>query len=182
MKVLVAYFSETGNTKKVAEAIGEEATAGGHDVDLKAVGEFAAGELEAYDIVFLGSTCHSSDLAAPVKELLNAIPEGSTFKLAGFVTHSTMTPEGGALQKEMYEKWAGRCPVTFEAVSKEKAIELLGFFHCQGAPSPPIEAFIRGNAIPDEAQWEEYIAEARKHPTAGDLEAAKAFARKVLEG
>jgi len=89
-------------------------------------------------------------------------------------------PELGELQKQMYEQWAGRCPATFEAVSKEKGIDLLGYFHCQGAPSPPVEGFIRNTVIPDEKQWDEYIADARKHPTAEDIEAAKEFTKKLL--
>lgn len=180
MKILVAYFSETGNTKRIAEAIGEEASAGGHDVQVRPLDEISASQLATYDVVFLGSTCHSSDLAAPMKDLLNAIPQGSGFKLVGFATHATFMPEAGALQKKMYEQWAGKCPATFETLSKKKRIELLGFFHCQGAPSPPVEDFIRNTVIPDEKQWDEYIVDARKHPTANDIEAAREFARNVL--
>lgn len=180
MKILVGYFSETGNTKRIAEAIGEEAATCGHDVDIKTAGEITASALGAYDIVFLGSTCHSSDIAAPVKGVLKSIPKGSKFKLVGFATHSTFMPEGGASQKEMYERWAGKCPATFETLSKKKRIDLLGFFHCQGAPSPQIEAFIRSRVIPDETQWNEYIQEARTHPTAEDIEAAREFTRNLL--
>lgn len=180
MKTLVAYFSETGNTKRIAEAISEAAIAGGHDVHIKTTAEIRASQLGEYDVVFLGSTCHSSDLAAPVIEILKGIPEGSTFKLVGFVTHSTFMPEGGAVHKKMYEQWAGKCPTTFETLSKEKGIELLGFFHCQGAPSPQIAAFIHNTVVPDEKQWEAYIAGAREHPTEEDIEAARQFARNVL--
>lgn len=180
MKILVAYFSETGNTKKIAEAIGEEATASGHEVALKAVGEVNESQMADYDVIFVGSTCHSADVAAPLRNILDSIPEGSKFKLAGFVTHSTVMPEGGTWQKEMYERWAGRCPATFDAAAKEKGIELLGFFHCQGAPSAPIEAFIRSTIISDKKQWAEYIEDARRHPTAEDIEAAREFARSAL--
>jgi len=180
MKVLIGYFSETGNTKRIAEAMGEEAAAGGHDVQVKTVAEIAASQLGGYDIVFLGSTCHSSDIAAPVRSLLDGIPAGVTFKLAGFVTHSTMLPEGEEWKVEMYEKWAGRCPVTFETLSKEKGLDLAGYFHCQGAPSPPIEEFIRSTIITDAEQWDEYIEEVKKHPTADDIEAARGFVRNLL--
>jgi len=179
VKILVGYFSETGNTKRIAEVISEEAKAAGHDVHIKAAGEITASRLDEYDVVFLGSTCHSADVAAPLKSILDGIPEGSNFKLAGFVTHSTTMPEDGALQKEMYEKWAGRCPVTFETVSKGKGIDFIGFFHCQGAPSPQIEDFIRSN-VPDVTQWDGYFEDVRKHPTAKDIEAAKTFARDTL--
>ena len=80
----------------------------------------------------------------------------------------------------MYEKWAGRCSATFGAISKEKGIKLLGFFNCQGAPNPQIEAFIRNTIITNEKQWAEYIEEVKKHPTAEDIKAAKEFARKLL--
>ncbi len=179
MKILVGYFSETGNTKKIAEAIGEEATAGGHDVHIKTTEDIAASQLDEYDVVLLGSTCHSADVAAPLRNVLDGIREGSNFKLAGFVTHSTTMPEDGALQKEMYEQWAGKCPATFETLSKEKGIDFLGFFHCQGAPNPQIEAFIHSN-ITDERQWDEYIEDARKHPTPKDIEAAREFTRDTL--
>jgi len=173
LKILVGYFSETGNTKRIAEAIGEEATAGGHDVHIKTMGEISASQLDEYNVVFLGSTCHSADVAAPLRNVLDGIPEGSKFKLAGFVTHSTTMPEDGALQKEMYERWAGKCPVTFETLSKGKRIDFLGFFHCQGAPSPQIE-------ITGEKQWDGYIEDVRKHPTPEDIEAAKKFTRDTL--
>jgi len=130
-------------------------------------------------VVFLGSTCHSADVAAPLKNILEGIPEGSKLKLAGFVTHSTTMPEDGALQKEMYERWAGKCPVTFETVTKERRIEFIGYFHCQGAPSPQIEDFIRNN-VPDVQQWDGYFEDVRKHPTPQDIEAAKTFARDTL--
>ena len=180
MKILVTYFSETGNTKKIAEAIGEEARAGGHEASVKVVGEVDEDQMRDCEVLFVGSTCHSSDLAAPVKQFLSRIPDAAKFKLAGFVTHSTVIPDGDARQKELYERWAGKCPITFETAAKEKGIDLVGFFNCQGAPSPPIEEFIRRAVIPNDKEWEEYIAEARKHPTSEDVAAARAFARDVL--
>ena len=180
MKVLIGYFSETGNTKRIAQAMGEEVTTGGHDVQIKTVGEIDAGQLGEYDLVIVGSTCHSADVAAPVKNLLDGITAGATFKLAGFATHSTTMPEGDDWKKSMYEKWAGRCPITFETLSKEKGLNLLGYFHCQGAPSPPIDEFIRSTIITDAGQWDEYIEEVKKHPTANDINNAKEFVRNLL--
>ena len=88
MKVLVAYYSETGNTEKIAKAIYEEASKK-HEAHLKRIQDITADTLNNYDLVFLGSACHSSDLAVPVKKLLKALPESPKFKLAGFFTHST---------------------------------------------------------------------------------------------
>ncbi len=180
VKILVAYFSETGNTKRIATSIGEEAKALAHKVRVASIGDVDVDVLPSFEIVFLGSTCHSSDIAAPAKEFLARIPAGSALRLAGFVTHSTMMPEGTAWKKEMHERWAGRCPGSFEDACREKGIEFLGFFSCQGAPSPEIETFIRNSVIPDEKQWITYIEDARRHPTPEDLEAARSFARNVL--
>ena len=180
MRILVTYFSETGNTKKVAESIGGAAKVEGNNVVVASIGGIDVSELSGFDVVFLGSTCHSSDIAAPVRDFLDRIPTGTTLKLAGFVTHSTMMPEGAAWKREMYERWAGKCLGTFEHLCASKGFGFLGFFHCQGAPSPEIETFIRSSIIPDEAQWNEYIDEARLHPTPTDLELAREFAGEML--
>jgi flavodoxin len=179
-KVLVAYFSETGNTAQVASAIYEEALSGGHEVHLRRVDEIAPGNVSAYDLVFLGSACHSSDLAPPARRVLDEIPPSSTLKLAGFVTHATYTPEGGERQRELHERWASRCIASFQAASAEKGFAFLGYFGCQGAPSPPIEAFIHHTIVTDAGEWEQYIAEVRTHPDQADLQNARAFARQVL--
>lgn len=161
--------------------MGEEAKALGHDVHVKTVGEVTASQLDEYDVVLLGSTCHSADIAAPVRNLLDGIPANVTFKLAGFVTHATTMPEGADWKKEMYSQWAGKCSVTFETLSKEKGLDYLGYFHCQGAPSAPIEEFIHSTIVTDASIWDEYMPEVRKHPTEEDLVAAREFVRGILE-
>ena len=74
MRILIAYFSQTGNTAQVARAIKEAISAQGHDVDLEEVGAVAADELNAYDLLFMGSACHDTDLARPAKQLLATRP------------------------------------------------------------------------------------------------------------
>ncbi len=180
MKILIAYYSETGNTAQVARAIGEEVTSQGHEVTLREVGAVTADTLSVYDLVFLGSACHDADLARPVKQILDQIPASPSFKLAGFATHSSLLPEGGDRDRELYERWASGCPRSFEQASQEKEISFLGYFGCQGAPSPPIEQFIRSRILTDEDEWAVYIEEARKHPDEDDLSKAKEFAHKVM--
>lgn len=180
MRILVAYFSQTGNTEKVARAIFEEVLSGGHDARLKRINEITAEDLNAYDLVFLGSACHDADLARPAKRVLEAIDRSPAFKLAGFVTHATYMPEGGEEQRKLHEEWASRCVVSFNQASEEKRIDFLGYFGCQGAPSPPIEEFIRRTVVTDEDEWKEYIREVRKHPNEEDLQNAREFAQQVL--
>ncbi|HSR32149.1 MAG TPA: flavodoxin family protein, partial [Anaerolineae bacterium] len=148
MKILVAYYSETGNTAKIAGAIREGLSTTGHEADLISIagaahaGEITPDTLNAYDLVFLGSACHDADLVRPVKQLLEHIPVSPAFKLAGFVTHASYTPEGGERERQAHETWASRCALSFRQTSEEKGIDFLGYFGCQGAPSPPIEQFI----------------------------------------
>ena len=179
MKVLVAYYSETGNTEKIARAIYEEVSKE-HEAHLKKINGIIADTLIDYDLVFLGSACHSSDLAVPVKRILDALPKSPVFKLAGFFTHSTLPPVDRFERAiELFNRWAGKCIVSFEKVSKEKQIDFKGYFNCQGAPSPPIEEFIKRKVLSAD-EWEEYIEEVRKHPSPEDLRKAKEFAREVL--
>jgi flavodoxin len=180
LKILVTYFTQTGNTEKIAKAIHGEMLSQGNEVDLKRITEVTAEGLNGYDLVFLGSACHDTDLAKPVKRILEAITQSPPFRLAGFVTHATYMPEGGERQQAMHEEWAGRCVISFEQASQEKEIEWCGYFSCQGAPSPPIEAFIRREIVTEDDEWEEYIAEVRKHPDENDMEKARQFARECL--
>jgi flavodoxin len=180
VKILVAYYSETGNTAQIASAIHRQAEAQGHETHLQPVGDLAASALNAYDLVFLGSACHHADLARPVKQLLDQIPDAPAFKLAGFATHSAPLPEGGEWHRQHYERWASRCVQSFQQASHEKDIDLLGYFGCQGAASPPIEHFIHSTIVTDEDEWQQYVHELRQHPNGGDLQRAAEFAREVL--
>ena len=181
MRILVACFSQTGNTDKVARAICEAVSSQGHEVDVCRVGEITGECLDDYALVYLGSACHDSDLAKPAKRLLEDIGVAPPFKLAGFVTHATQMPEGGEREKELYERWAGNCIRTYEQVCKEKQVSFGGYFHCQGAPSAPIEAFIHKEIITEADEWDTYIEEVRPHPDKQDLEEAKGFALRVLD-
>jgi flavodoxin len=181
MKVLMAVFSQTGNTARVARAIHQEVLTRGHEGDLLEIGQVTAKDLHDYDLVFLGSACHDTDLARPAKRLLKRVGNSPPFKLAGFCTHSTYMPEGSERARELYERWAGNCVRTFRRVSEDKQITFLGYFHCLGAPSPPIAAFIRHAIVRDEREWATYIADVRDRPDEDDLRQAREFAGQVLE-
>jgi flavodoxin len=181
MKVLITYFSQTGNTAQVARAIQAEVSSREHAVEVREIGEVTAKDLNDYGLVYLGSACHDTDLARPVVRLLESVGDSPAFKLAGFCTHATYMPEGGERARELYETWAGNCVRTLRQVSEDKQIAFLGYFHCLGAPSLPIEAFIHNTIVTDEREWATYIASVRDHPDQVDLERARAFAGQVLE-
>lgn len=179
MKILIAYYSETGNTKHIAEALYEEASRD-HDVELVNLQDGSIDALNNSQLVFLGAPCHDADLAKSLKRFLAILPENPDFILAGFFTHAVYMPEGTTRRKELYEKWAGKCVSSFERVCQEKSIKLLGYFHCCGSPSPPIEAFIHHVIITSDKEWGEYLLEIRKHPSFEDLKNAKDFTRTII--
>ncbi len=180
MKVLVTYYSETGNTEKIAKAIHEEASKN-HNSAIKKLKELDVSDLDNYDLVFLGSATHSSDLAKPVQNFIKEIPEKSKFKIAGFVTHAVYLPSENEEITASHNKWAGRTVQTFKSLQEEKGIEFIEFFSCMGAPSPPIEEFIQTSVIPTEDQYNAYMEIVRKHPDEEDIKNAKKFVQDVLK-
>ena len=179
MKILVAYYSETGNTQKIAEAIHEAASANA-SVELSKIQDVSADSLSNYDVLFLGSCCHDSDLARPFKRFLEDLPQNPGFKLAGFFTHATFTPDQTSRREELFKQWAGRCGPTFERVCHEKEIAFLGYFHCMGAPSKPIEVFIRREIITSDEEWKDYLPEVLAHPNLQDFKNAQEFVQRII--
>ena len=179
MKILITYFSQTGNTEKIAKAI-HEVSSKNHESTLKKLKKVKIEELEDYDLVFIGSPCHDSDLAKPALRFLKKIPDSPKYAIAGFYTHSTFLPEGDERIKKLSEKWSGKCIATFEDVKKEKNANFKGYFRCQGIPSPPIEQFIHKTIIKDDEEWADFIEEVKKHPNENDIEDAKKFAQDIL--
>ena len=180
MKILITYFSQTGNTEKIAQAI-YEVSSKNHESTLKKLKKVKIEELEDYNLVFIGSPCHDSDLAKPALRFLKKIPDSPKYAIAGFYTHSTFLPEGDERIKKLSEKWSGKCIATFEDVKKEKNANFKGYFRCQGIPSPPIEQFIHNTIIKDDEEWATFIEEVKKHPNENDIENAKKFAQDILK-
>lgn len=180
MKSLVAYFTQTNNTKMIADAIFETLSVQGETI-IDTVRRVDLETINEYDLLFVGAPCHNSDLATPVKEFLESLPDSPRFKLAGFFTHSTSMPDDTERNRELYDQWAGLCIPTFENVCKNKKIEFLGYFHCRGKANPGIEGFIRQAIITDEDEWNEFLPELRKHPNPNDIENVKKFAQEILD-
>ena len=180
MRVLVTYFSLTGNTEFVAKGMFDELSGKVDDIKLEKITKINPESLVNYDLVLIGSACHDADLAKPVKVFLKELPKLTNLKLAGFVTHSTYLSDGSERRDELYKRWAGKCENSLKKACKKKKIEYLGYFHCQGKPSPEIAEFIHQVIVTDEDEWNEYIEEVNKHPDDMDIQNAKAFARDVL--
>ena len=155
-KTLVTYFSRTGNTKLVAEAI-FGALAG--DKTIKPMAE--AGDLAPYQLIFAGFPVQTHSVPYSAEVLLKTIPEGK--KVALFSTHGSVT--GSRLSREALE---------YASVLVGRT-QLLGTFSCRGKVSvKALEVLMQS---PEHEAWADMAASAATHPDQSDLDDARAFAR-----
>ena len=159
MKVLVAYYSETGNTKKIAEAIFEEIDL---EKEIKAVQDVK--NTAGYDMVFYGFPVQSHSVPAKAAVLLGQLPAGQ--KIAFFSTHGSL--RGGRLPMQALE----------HALGLAARLKVIGHFGCRGQVNQKIiEALEKDQA---HKAWAEEARGAIGHPDKSDMADAKAFARDML--
>lgn len=155
-KTLVTYFSRTGNTQLVAEAI-YDALPG--DKTILPIDQ--AGDLASYGLLFVGFPVHTHSVPYPVESFLRSVPEGA--KIALFSTHGSVT--GSRLSREALEHAS-------VLVARAK---LIGTFSCRGKMSmKALEVLMQS---PEHEAWADMAASASTHPDASDLEDARSFAR-----
>jgi NAD(P)H dehydrogenase (quinone) len=70
-KILIAYYSRTGNTQKMAEEIAAGAQEAGGEVDLLSIDNVTVDSLLSYDAVVLGSPDYYGGMASNIKKLLD---------------------------------------------------------------------------------------------------------------
>ena len=70
-KVLVLYYSGSGNTKKMAKAIAEAMKSSAMSVTVEDVGKFDISLLPNYDSIVLGSPTNFSNVAWQVKKVID---------------------------------------------------------------------------------------------------------------
>jgi len=170
MKILVAYFSQTGNTEQIAKAILEEIS-GSNDADLSKIEGVDASSLDGYDLIFVGTAIHAGGLAAPAKDFLAALPNEPKYSLAGFVTHAS-----DVYSKENYEK----AIAGIGDICSEKKINYLGCFDCRGRLAPAIQPMVQKARKMSDDEWAKLMEDTDKHPNADDELKAKEFAKEVL--
>ena len=69
-RVLIAYFSATSTTEKMAGYIAEGVRFSGHEAVTRRIGDIKATEIAGYDGYIFGSPTYSLDLPQPVKTFL----------------------------------------------------------------------------------------------------------------
>jgi flavodoxin len=96
-KVLIAYFSLSGNTEKMAQYIAEGVRFSGNQVTVRKLSEIKKAEdLEGYDGYIFGSPTYHRDMAEPMKTFLFLVKkvnlEGKLAGAFGSYTHSGDAP------------------------------------------------------------------------------------------
>jgi len=160
-RTLVTYFSKTGNTKKIADAIYMKVSG---DKTIKPVNELQEHEIEEYSLVFIGFPVYSHSIPFPLEGILKNIPPNK--KIALFSTHGSLT--GSRLSREALE---------YATVLALKA-KVLGSFSCRGKVS--LKAVDVLEKSPEHKAWAEMSASAGTHPDRNDLEDAMSFARWIM--
>jgi NAD(P)H dehydrogenase (quinone) len=75
VKVLIAYFSRTGNTAKMAEAVAAGVRSAGADAVLKEVGAVSLQDMKEANGIIVGSPTYYGLMAAEVKQLFDRSSE-----------------------------------------------------------------------------------------------------------
>ena len=70
-KVLIVYYSRTGNTKKMAESIGNGATDAGAAVTIKSVEDAKYKDFLDYDAIIIGSPTYYGHSAGVIRSLID---------------------------------------------------------------------------------------------------------------
>lgn len=170
MKALVTYFSQSGNTEKIAKIICEEA-AQANEAELKKIEDITPDDVAGYDFIFIGSPLHSGSLAAPVKECLGVLKVSSGQKMAGFITH--FAPAYPEQDMDGFTE-----PI--KTACKEKGIEYKGCFDCQGFLTESLHEMVQKKMNLTDEQWADMVQQMTGRPNEEDECKAKAFAKTLL--
>ncbi len=154
-KILVTYFTQTGNTQTIAEAIHSSIE---EEAEIKPITD--TDDVNRYDLIFIGFPVHAHSIPYPVKQLIESIPANKN--IAFFSTHGALT--GSRLAREALEY------ATTLAVGKK----IIGTFACRGKVS--FKALEVLSESPEHRAWVDMAHSARTHPDANDIAEAKAFA------
>ena len=169
MKILITYFSNTGNTKKVANSLKEGLE--GEDVDLVPINDVIPSSLKDYDLIFLGSGIYASRVNKSLSELISATDELPS-KFVFFCTHASLNSyqDGFKIVKRKLGKTNS---------------EIIDIFDCMGdnlgIPEATQRAMLERLPPDQKKQAEEHQKRLKGRPSPADLERAKNFAKTLIK-
>jgi len=165
LKILITFFSNTGNTEKVANSMKDGLT--DYDVDLIPADDVDPTTLSSYDIVFLGSGVYASRIDKSILNIIKKAVPDLPAKLAYFCTHASLK-----LYQEPFKR--------INDLVKEHNCEIVDDFDCVGENlGIPLETQLTMLERLPEDQKEQAKKDKEKikgRPNETDLENAKKFA------
>jgi len=161
MKVLVAFMSLSGNTKKIAEAMYNEIQ---EKKEIKELNEID--NLEGFDFTFVGFPMHGFSAPDEAKNFLDKHCMGK--KIALFVTHGAPEHSGDL------PPWLEKCK---EAAGGANVIDL---FNCQGELAQYVIDELLKSDNPRYRAYGEAGPSTRGQPDASRLGRARIFAREIM--
>jgi flavodoxin len=167
MKFLVTYWSKTGNTQKVAEAIFNALPS---EKSLKPLDEVE--NLDEFDLTFLGFPVMQFGVPAAAKQFIADKTPGK--QIALFVTHAMLSEGDDTVQQAMLAKELDKCCSAFSQST------LMGFFHCQGELSEAMANELLSGNIPMLVQFAAMRPLTIGHPNRSELDEAGKFALKMV--
>lgn len=162
MKVLVAYMSKTGNTKKVAEAIFEEISV---EKEIRPIDEVDT--IDGYDIAFLGFPIHMEGPDKKAAGLLGKLcVDGKDVVL--FITHAA--PEDSQDLPPMLDKFR----------QAARGANMVDMFDCQGQLDKGTKRIMSVLPSAKLRRWAKEDNSAGQ-PDAARLDRARGFSRDVMK-
>jgi flavodoxin len=159
MKVLVTYYSQTGNTETIARAIYEAI-----HLDKELFPTRDVKTTEGYDVIFVGFPVHAHSVPNAIVSFFKDLPAGQPIAL--FCTHGSL--RGGQLPKQAIE----------HAIGLASQARILGTFGVRGKVNPKVIDALMKMTV--HQAWAEEAQGAAGHPDDADLADAKDFARTIL--
>ena len=169
MKILITYFSQTGNTEKVAKSIGEGIS--GENPIIKAINDVDVNSLTDYDLIFLGTPVHGNSLSKVAKKFLKACPENAPYKFALFSTHGTPGTQEKTAASGLFK--------SATKILTKSNISAVETFSCLGEIKNEQVIEMLKAAMPD--QVDEILQGGKDHPNDTDLANAKEFSKNVID-
>ncbi len=160
IRALVTYYSESGNTQRVAEAIYDGIVEAKKDI----LPLNEAENTTEYDMVFCGFPVHAHSVPAKAAAWIQNLPEKT--KIAFFATHGSL--RGGELAITAFH----------HALGLATKLTVLGTFGCRGNVKSSIIEGLMKKA--EHRAWAQEAQGAAGHPDPGDLDDAKDFADAMI--
>ena len=161
MKVLVAYMSKTGNTRKVAEAIYNEIN---DEKELKPIDEVKS--IEGYDLAFLGFPIHQMGPDKKTAKLLKKHCVNDR-NIVLFITHAA--PENSPDLPPMLDKFR----------QAARGANLIDMFDCQGELSKMTKRIMSIHPNAQLRLWAK-LDNSQGQPDETRLNLARSFSRNIM--